>query len=301
MARALLALATSGLIAMPGMAMAQAAMCRLPGQIDRPTIERPSKAEPQRITAIGGYTLALTWSPQYCATAPRGGRDAFQCGGRNGQFAFTLHGLWPDGIGKAWPQYCRAVDLLPRSVIRDNLCSTPSAQLLQHEWAKHGSCMASQPDLYFNLSRTLFQTLRFPDMAWRARQSALTVGAFAEAFARANKGMKANMIRVTTTRDNWLSEVWLCMDKAMEYARCPTRAGAASPNALLKIAPGPIILNRPMVRPDGMTAARPAPPKPKRDAQAAKKAPQNALPPRRPALILNLDPKVQPLTNSAVP
>ncbi|MEJ7934548.1 ribonuclease T [Sphingobium sp. AN558] len=299
--------------------MAQAAMCRLPGQIDRPQIERPSKTEPQRILPIAGYRLAISWSPQYCATAPKGGRDAFQCGGRNGQFAFTLHGLWPDGPGKEWPQYCRAADLLPRTVIRDNLCTTPSAQLLQHEWARHGTCMASQPALYFDLSRAFFQSLRFPDMAWLARRPALTVQAFSEAFAGRNRGMRANMIRVTTTRDGWLREVWLCMDRAMEFTRCPTRPGDPARGGLLRIAAGPIILDR---RPAAPSAARPvrasgaiAPARmPAADRKPATppvsvnkpvsgKAGTGAdpKPNRRPPLILDLDPRVQPLTNSAAP
>lgn len=304
------------------MAQAQAAMCRLPGLIDRPQIERPSKTEPQRILPIAGYRLAISWSPQYCATAPKTGSNLFQCGGRNGQFAFTLHGLWPDGAGKEWPQYCRTADLLPRTVIRDNLCSTPSAQLLQHEWARHGTCMASQPALYFDLSRTFFQSLRFPDMASLARRPALTVQAFSEAFAARNKGMKATMIRVTTTRGNWLREVWLCMDRAMEFTRCPKKTAGAAREGLLRIAPGPIILDQRPVRlrretplrtmgdvapisraARGVADHRPGTPSVPTNsagsgAGGVRSGPQPA---RKPSLILDLDPKVQPLTNGAAP
>ncbi|WP_242129337.1 ribonuclease T [Sphingobium sp. Sx8-8] len=240
-------------LAAPVPALAQAAQCTVPAQPPRPRPDLPGDAQPRRLLPIGGYTLALTWSPQYCTDA-KGPDDAFQCGGGNGRFGFTLHGLWPDGVGKDWPQYCRSADLLPRAVIAQNLCNTPSAQLLQHEWAKHGSCMTTRPERYFNLSRTLYQSLRYPDMAALARRKALTAGQFAQAFAAANKDLRADMLRVTTTPGHRLNEVWLCMDKSLEFARCPAHQGGAPTNASLRITPGPHIPNPrrtpPVRRPD---------------------------------------------------
>ena len=229
------------LLLAPGTALAQAAYCRIPAQAPRPRPELPDSGQPRRLLPIGGYTLSLSWSPQYCATA-RGGDSAFQCGGRNGEFGFILHGLWPDGVGNEWPQYCRAVDLLPRQVIRQNLCMTPSAQLLQHEWAKHGACMTTRPELYFNLARAFYEGVRYPDMTALARRKNLTVRQFTTEFARANKGLRTDMIRVQTTREGRLSEVHLCMDRALEYARCPSRRRGATPAAGLRIEPGPNIL-----------------------------------------------------------
>ncbi|WP_405053501.1 ribonuclease T2 family protein [Sphingobium sp. WCS2017Hpa-17] len=255
------------LMAAPGVAVAQSAQCRMPAQITRPEAEGPTAKEPKRVLPIGSYTLAISWSPQFCSTARE--RGSLQCSGKAGRFGFTLHGLWPDGYGKEWPQYCRPADLVPREVIRQNLCNTPSPQLIQHEWAKHGTCMASKPELYFNLSRAFYQSLRYPDMGALARRKTLTVGQFAEAFARANKGMKAEMMRVTTTRGNWLSEIWLCLDRALEYASCPAHQGGAPDSAYLKIEPGPAIAN------------------PRRPAQTP-------TPQREPGLFLKLDPNAQP-------
>ncbi|WP_294133516.1 ribonuclease T2 [Sphingobium sp.] len=267
------------LITVPGTALAQSAQCSPPAQVARPDLEGPSAEEPRRILPIGSYTLALSWSPQYCSTA-KGGRSVLQCGGRNGRFGFTLHGLWPDGFGKEWPQYCRAADLVPRQVIRQNLCATPSVQLIQHEWAKHGTCMTSKPELYFNLSRALYQSVRYPDMGALARTKNLTVGQFAQAFARANRGLRPDMLRVTTTRGNWLSEVWLCMDRAMEFTRCPAHQGGAPIASYVRIQPGPNIPNP--RRPATQTMPREVP-----------------VPARKPGLILDLDPNVQTLGNSA--
>ena len=225
----------------PGSALAQAAFCRIPAQPPRPRLDLPDARQPRRLLAIGGYTLALSWSPQYCATA-RGGDSAFQCGGRNGRFGFVLHGLWPDGVRGQWPQYCRAADLLPRQVVRQNLCATPSVQLMQHEWAKHGSCMTTRPELYFNLSRAFYEGLSYPDMTALARRKDLTVRDFTTAFARANKGLRADMMRVQATRGDSLAEVQLCMDRTMEYVRCPAGRRGANATARLRIEPGPTIL-----------------------------------------------------------
>lgn len=290
MARALLAL----LLLLPTPALAQALSCSVPRQLPRPQIEAPSRQEPKRVLPIGRYTLAISWSPQHCSTiySAHNAKDAFQCGGRNGRFGFVLHGLWPDGIGKEWPQYCQPAGLLPRKIIAENLCVTPSVQLIQHEWAKHGTCMTTKPELYFGLSRAFFQGLRFPDMAALAKRPSLTVGQFAQAFAAANGRMRADMLRVTTTRGNWLSEVWICLDKQMEMARCPVGAGGAPQAGLLRIEPGPAGLPR------AAAAPRPA-------ANAARKPPppraSGVQPARKPALRLDLDPKVQPLGNSSAP
>ena len=85
--------------------------------------------------------------------------------------------------------------------------------------------------------------MRFPDMTALARRKRLTVNQFTAAFARANPSLKPDMLRVKTTRGNRLSEVWLCMDKAMEFARCHRRQSASNAASLLHIEPGPAMLS----------------------------------------------------------
>lgn len=205
--------------------LAAAQMCRLPASVPTPHAELPSQSEPARTLPIASYTLAVSWSPEHCFHAGDAATERFQCGeGR--RFGFTLHGLWPDGPGKVWPQYCRPTPILLARTIRPTMCATPSAQLIQHEWAKHGTCIPGDtPDRYFARERRLYRALRFPDMA-RLAAGPLTVGAFATAFAAANRGMTADMLRVTTTKDGWLSEVWLCRDLALKPRRCPGNEGA---------------------------------------------------------------------------
>ena len=68
-----------------------------------------------------------------------------------------------------------------------------------------------------------------------SRRNALTAGDLATAFAAANRGMTADMMRVTATREGWLDEIWICLNKAFRPARCPVHQGGLSPNAPLKI------------------------------------------------------------------
>jgi ribonuclease T2 len=207
----------------------------VPTQLPRPRPDLPSASQPARRLPIGGYTLALTWGPQACYGKARDPERRFQCGSAN-RFGFTLHGLWPDGVGKDWPQYCAATPLLPREVIRDHLCATPSVQLLQHEWAKHGTCMPGEtPARYFKRSNRLYGAIRYPDMAALSRRPGLTVGAFTRAFADANPGVPAEAVRVTVTDKGWLDELWLCLDTRFRYERCRPNTGGKPASTRLRI------------------------------------------------------------------
>ena len=227
--------AAAGLVAIvaPAAVQAQAASCELPAVLPRPIADGPSAREPKRVIPIGGYTLALSWSPEYCRTRQASARDRIQCGGGN-RFGFTLHGLWPDGRGKTWPQYCAATGLLPESVIRSNLCATPSAQLLQHEYAKHGTCMTPDPARYFATSTRLYRGIAYPNMAALSRKPQ-TTASFTRAFARANPRLRPDMIRLNVNRKGWLEEVWLCLGTDMAPRACPNTGEGAKADAPVRI------------------------------------------------------------------
>ncbi|MFX8949768.1 hypothetical protein ABTM92_19760, partial [Acinetobacter baumannii] len=83
---------------------------------------------PQRLptgqSAITGYTLALSWSPEFCNAHRNDPASAQQCSGRGGRFGFILHGLWPEGSGGQWPQWCAAA-LPSAEALRRAMCLTP--------------------------------------------------------------------------------------------------------------------------------------------------------------------------------
>ena len=221
-------------LASPSIAAAQAQSCRMPADFAMPRVE-PVRASEVRRVPVTGYLLSLSWSPQHCRDAGR--RDRLQCGGDHGRFGFILHGLWPQGAGRAWPQYCRPATQVPRRVIAAHLCMTPSPRLIQHEWQRHGSCMATTPDRYFRAAQSLHASVRYPDMALLARETTLDVWAFSRAFAAANPGLRSSMFTVHTSRSGWLEEVRLCLDRRFRRARCAPDQRGAPAAARLRIAP----------------------------------------------------------------
>lgn len=226
--RLLLAVAA---LAAPGLAHAQAYQCRVPQTVTVPKIV--PDAAPRR-TQIRGYTLALSWSPEFCKGRERHPSHAAQCGGRNGRFGLVVHGLWPEGAG-AWPQWCPARRAPTPAEVRANMCLTPSARLIAHEWAKHGSCMVRRPDTYLKVTRILWNGLRIPDYDRLSRKEDLTAGDIRNSLADANEGWEAEDIGVTLNARGWLTELKLCYDVRFRPQRCDTRRFGAKDERAAKI------------------------------------------------------------------
>ena len=221
------------LLALPASAFAQAKQCAIPKNLPDARVEYPPNDKAKRVTPVTNYLLALSWSPQFCKG--KGGRAETQCDGSAGQFGFVLHGLWPETDGSAYPQWCAPAKPLSRQIIRENFCMTPSVDLLQHEWAKHGTCMTSDPQRYFKPARIMYNVMRYPDMDSMSRDRNLTVGTFRLNFARANPGIRPDMIRVLKSKDNWLKEVHVCLGKDFKPQRCPSHVRMPSDRSTIKI------------------------------------------------------------------
>lgn len=220
-----------GLTATP--ALAQGWQCQVPPQISVPALPEPDA--PPRIVPTTGYTLAISWSPEFCRTRKLDPAHATQCSGRQGRFGFVLHGLWPDGKGGKYPQYCPSRLRPDAQVLRRNFCTTPSADLMMHEWAKHGTCMGITPAEYFDKGRALFQGLEFPDMARLSRTEGLDVGKVKQALIIANPRLRPEMIRLLLGRDGWLREVHLCHSRKLKPMRCPIGNGGPPNTVPVKI------------------------------------------------------------------
>jgi ribonuclease T2 len=223
-----LSVAAVGLLFAPTIGHAQALACNIPDRISVPRLEQPKRGEPVRNPAITGYLLAMSWSPQHCADVrdPKDVRDRFQCSGENGRFGWVLHGLWPETDNPGYPQWCRPAKIVPQPVLKKHMCMTPSPQLLQHEWAKHGTCMSPHPAAYFRSAELLFRAVRFPDMKALAAKPQ-TAGSVRRAFAAANPGVTAPMIAVSADKQGWLDEVRFCLGPRMKPAKCkPFQSGA---------------------------------------------------------------------------
>ena len=135
-------------------------------------------------TRTGGmdqqFVLAASWQPAFCEQ--RQGRP--ECRGQTPARAdarqFSLHGLWPQPIGRAYcgverPQRAHsesgdwqrlpAPDLQPatRGALEQRMPGTLSA-LERHEWLKHGTCYGADADTYFRHSLALLDQLNASDV-----------------------------------------------------------------------------------------------------------------------------------------
>ena len=220
-------------LAAPLPALAQAYSCRVPDRIELPRPARPDG--PTVRSAIGGYVLAVSWTPEYC----RGNRAAdpanMQCNGRNGRFGFVLHGLWPEAVKGPSPQWCA---LSPRPTVSDHraqLCRTPVPWLIEHEWAKHGSCMASTPADYFKVANILWDSLRLPDADGLSRRKGLVAGDLRRAFVLNNPGWRKDAVGVLVSNGGWLRELYLCLGKDFRPRACPRKNFGPGDQVPLKI------------------------------------------------------------------
>lgn len=216
----------------PSQALAQAYQCRMPQSISVPEV---SPDGPTRTVPVTGYTLALSWSPEFCKTREMDARQRTQCSGRNGRFGLIVHGLWPDGRG-TWPQWCATNRRVSPAEARRNMCMTPSARLLSRQWAKHGSCMVPRPETYFRVTRILWESLRIPDYDRLSRQQDLTAGDIRRTFSDANgKHWRPDMVGVKLNERGWLEELRLCYGKDFMPTRCGRSRFGASDTAAAKI------------------------------------------------------------------
>ncbi|WP_237449502.1 ribonuclease T2 family protein [Novosphingobium silvae] len=216
---------------MPGLALAQAYQCQLPPRIApvRPAV--PSG--PVRRTSIGAYTLAASWSPDYCKTS--GDTRSLQCSAKRGRFGFILHGLWPEAARGPSPQWCALNPVPSPQLLREHLCMTPSPGLLAHEWAKHGSCMVGTPEKYFRVSAILWRSIHWPDADRLSRRKDLTAGMLRDEFLAANPGWKRESVGIEASRKGWLRELRLCYRADFRPGRCPPARFGPADTAPLKI------------------------------------------------------------------
>lgn len=225
-----LALAAAAL-ALPATASAQAYQCRAP-QVTR--VPKITPDGPPRRTPVTGYTLALSWSPEFCRTRADEPAHAMQCGGKAGSFALVVHGLWPEGA-KGWPQWCEAKRAPTPAEVRSAMCLMPSERLVARQWAKHGSCMVPRHDAYLKVVRILRSGLRLPDYDRIAREDSLTAGRIRAAFADANPEWPESAVGVHLNPRGWLEEIRLCYTKRFRPAPCPAARRGAKDSAAAKI------------------------------------------------------------------
>lgn len=214
-----------------GAANTVAQSCILPERIAAPVMEHVRPDEVVADRTILFHMLAVTWMPETCKAGGDGQGD-LACGSEN-RFGWTLHGLWPNAHGRPSPRYCRPATPVSEATIRANLCRTPSVDLVQHEWAAHGTCGWETPEAYFEQAAVLYDGLKRPDpMVLSTGDRGPTAGRLRDAFVAANPGLPRDAVYIAVASGNRLREVRICHDLQFRPASCPV-GGVGTPDPVV--------------------------------------------------------------------
>lgn len=165
------------------------------------------------------YLLTLSWAPQFCATNSSG-RTSTECD-PNKHIGLVVHGLWPQYDNGKWPQDCTSTPPVSTATVNHMLPIMPGKQLIQHEWAKHGTCSGMTVNDYFAAIEKLYTNLSVPADFKQPSESSNTTASDIEAkFASANNAPKG-AFRVSCPQNDF-SAVEICLTKDLSYQACPT-------------------------------------------------------------------------------
>ena len=164
------------------------------------------------------YLMNLSWAPEFChnvevlpmneRTANKRADSADECGTPRG---FVLHGLWPQNFNGTWPATCSTRP--GPETYAPYLGDTPSLTLLQHEWAKHGTCTTLDPDAFFATADDRFHDLKIPaSLANVTHPITLAPDDLLGQFQAANPGYPAGSILLSCGH-NYLTAVEACYSK----------------------------------------------------------------------------------------
>ncbi len=141
---------------------------------------REDKIGPNTKATVDYYMLALSWSPAFCDSQyDKYGKNLppsaeYQCGMKK-QYGWIIHGLWPQSAtarsAAGHPRFCQG-DLPPvdENVIAQYMNESPSPNLLQGEWEKHGACAFKEAQQYFAKQQELYQALNLPNKALKGKE-----------------------------------------------------------------------------------------------------------------------------------
>jgi len=164
------------------------------------------------------YLLTLSWAPEFCATNPQG-KSSAECDPKK-HMGMVVHGLWPQYNNGKWPQDCASSPPVASATVTHMLPIMPGSSLIQHEWAKHGTCSGLSVDDYFAAIEKLYNELQVPDDFKQPSSSSMAnPSGIEQKFAAANNA-PATAFRVSCPQ-NKFSALEICLSKDLKYKACP--------------------------------------------------------------------------------
>ncbi|RVV97475.1 ribonuclease T [Mesobaculum littorinae] len=171
----------------------------------------PILAEGERAGAFDYWVLALSWSPNWCATEGAA-RGSEQCDPEAAR-GWVLHGLWPQ-YEAGWPSYCSGAAQDPsRAETGQRADLFGDADAAWYQWKKHGRCSGMAPGAYYDTARAAFDAVIKPDVFARMTDPLrMPTAVVEEAFLEANAGLSADMITITCKGDR-IREARVCLSR----------------------------------------------------------------------------------------
>jgi len=163
------------------------------------------------------YLLTLSWAPEFCATHA-GNASSSECDPKR-HFGFVVHGLWPENDDGSYPQDCAPAQPVAQPTVQHMLAIMPARGLIQHEWAKHGTCSGLGAQDYFAAIEKAFRQVQIPPEYRAPRQTIQASPADIEQkFAAANH-VPAGDFRVSCSNSE-LVAVEVCLTKDLQFRQC---------------------------------------------------------------------------------
>jgi ribonuclease T2 len=163
------------------------------------------------------FVLALSWSPDYCAS--NSSNDPQQCSiGK--KLGFVLHGLWPQNK-HGYPSNC-SNEMMPLDVKAEFPSLYPNLNLYDHEWEKHGTCSGLSPQQFLSLSKRLKESVVIPS-AFKTLESPIrtTTNKLIKEFTNVNPSYSVASIAVICSGSGrYLKEVYVCFSKEGQPITC---------------------------------------------------------------------------------
>ena len=180
--------------------------------------KQPSPVSDTATSDFDFFLLTLSWAPEFCASNANG-RSSAECN-PNKHMGLVVHGLWPQYDNGKGPQNCASTPPVASATVDRMMPIMPGKELIQHEWANHGTCSGLSAHDYFGVIEKLYNGLQVPPNLKKPSSSSAAVATDIEQkFAKANNAPKG-AFRISCPQNEFLA-VEICLSKDFEYQACP--------------------------------------------------------------------------------
>jgi ribonuclease T2 len=185
---------------------------------------KPRKKKSSNTGQFAYYMLVLSYAPDFCAQS-QGNKSSQECGAGR-KVGFVVHGFWPQGETSRGPENCGPASPVSQAIVQATLSYIPTASLIQHEWATHGTCSGLSAQDYFAALRKARDSVKLPPDLDQPSQNVQTTAVKIESeIAAANSSVPATAIRTSCYRNNELQDVRVCFTKDLATRPCGPSAG----------------------------------------------------------------------------